>query len=207
MTLQVLGNYQQWNFYIVMLLHLANSAEVGGGAPTVITGRMALRWCSESRNKFIDSPGIFLLLSCHLPWLLYWSLLWEARGRNFCNNKSYNHSYSFFENYVPGIELSTSYSLFHLILSKWRWVQGSCICKVWLEKPRFREVLSLLAKVKCSVGASQVAQWQRIYLPTQETQETWVWSMGQEYPLEEEMATQSSILAWEIPWTKEPFGL
>ena len=31
--------------------------------------------------------------------------------------------------------------------------------------------------------------------------------MGQEDPLEEEMATHSSILAWEVPWTKEPGGL
>ena len=31
--------------------------------------------------------------------------------------------------------------------------------------------------------------------------------LGQEDPLEEEMATQSSILAWEIPWTEEPGGL
>ena len=38
-------------------------------------------------------------------------------------------------------------------------------------------------------------------------QETWVWSLGQEDPLEEEMATHSSILAWEIPWTEEPGGL
>ena len=35
-------------------------------------------------------------------------------------------------------------------------------------------------------------------------QETWVQSLGQEDPLEEEMATQSSILAWEISWTEEP---
>ena len=35
-------------------------------------------------------------------------------------------------------------------------------------------------------------------------QETWVWSLGQEDPLEKEMATHSSILAWEIPWTEEP---
>ena len=35
-------------------------------------------------------------------------------------------------------------------------------------------------------------------------QETWVPSLGQEDPLEEEMATHSSILAWEIPWTEEP---
>ena len=37
--------------------------------------------------------------------------------------------------------------------------------------------------------------------------ETWVWSLSQEYPLEKEMATHSSILAWEIPWTDEPGGL
>ena len=35
-------------------------------------------------------------------------------------------------------------------------------------------------------------------------QETWVTSLGQEDPLEKEMATHSSILAWVIPWTKEP---
>ena len=36
-----------------------------------------------------------------------------------------------------------------------------------------------------------------------ETQETWVRSLGQEDPLEEEMVTHSSILAWRIPWTVE----
>ena len=35
-------------------------------------------------------------------------------------------------------------------------------------------------------------------------QETWVRSLGQEDPLEKEMATHSSILAWRIPWTEEP---
>ena len=35
-------------------------------------------------------------------------------------------------------------------------------------------------------------------------QETWVQSLGQEDPLEKEMATHSSILAWEIPRTEEP---
>ena len=38
-------------------------------------------------------------------------------------------------------------------------------------------------------------------------QESWVWSLGQEDPLEKEMATHSSILAWDIPLTKEPGGL
>ena len=41
----------------------------------------------------------------------------------------------------------------------------------------------------------------------QETQETRVQSLSWEDPLEDEMATQSSILAWEIPWTEEPSRL
>ena len=41
----------------------------------------------------------------------------------------------------------------------------------------------------------------------QETKETRVRSLGQEDPLEEEMATHSSVLAWRIPWTEEPGGL
>ena len=41
----------------------------------------------------------------------------------------------------------------------------------------------------------------------QETQETWVQSLGWEDPLEKDMATHSSILAWRIPWTEESMGL
>ena len=46
----------------------------------------------------------------------------------------------------------------------------------------------------------------RTHLPIamQETQETQVQSLGQEGPQEKEMATDSSILAWEVPWTEEP---
>ena len=50
---------------------------------------------------------------------------------------------------------------------------------------------------------SLVAQW-RIRLPMQETQ---VQSLGQGYPLEEGMATHSSIPAWRISWIEEPGGL
>ena len=41
-------------------------------------------------------------------------------------------------------------------------------------------------------------------LPMQEVR---VWSLGREDPLEKQMETHSSILAWEIPWTEEPGGL
>ena len=40
----------------------------------------------------------------------------------------------------------------------------------------------------------------------QEPQEMWVQSLGQEDPLEKEMATHSNSLAWEIPWREKPGG-
>ena len=49
-----------------------------------------------------------------------------------------------------------------------------------------------------------VAKWLRTGLPMQEM---WVPSLDQEDPLEKGMATHSSILAWEIPWTEDPGGL
>ena len=52
-----------------------------------------------------------------------------------------------------------------------------------------------------------MAQWLKNQPALQELQEWWVRSLGQEDPLEEGMATHSSILAWTIPWTEEPGGL
>ena len=53
-------------------------------------------------------------------------------------------------------------------------------------------------------GASLVAQSVK---NLSVVQETWVRSQGWEDPLEKEMVTHSSILAWKIPWTEEPGGL
>ena len=41
----------------------------------------------------------------------------------------------------------------------------------------------------------------------QKMQERWVWSLGREEPLEKGMATHSSSLTYEIPWTEAPDGL
>ena len=54
------------------------------------------------------------------------------------------------------------------------------------------------------IGASPVAQLVKNRLAMPEMR---VLSLGWEDPLEMEMATHSSILAWEIPWTEEPGGL
>ena len=57
------------------------------------------------------------------------------------------------------------------------------------------------ALLSCYNGASLVAQMVK-HLPTM--WKTRVRSLGWEDPLEKEMATHSSILAWKIPWTEEP---
>ena len=52
-----------------------------------------------------------------------------------------------------------------------------------------------------------MAQWQRIRLPMQKMpaeQKAWVRYLDQEEPLEKEMATHCSILAWRIPWREKP---
>ena len=67
-----------------------------------------------------------------------------------------------------------------------------------------RSLLIILYIVVCIYMASLVAQ--RIKrLPAMH--ETWVRSLDREDPLEKEMATDPSILAWRIPWTEEPGGL
>ena len=63
------------------------------------------------------------------------------------------------------------------------------------------EVLALIYDFK---GASLVTQVVKNLAAMWETQ---VWSLGWEDPLEEGMAIHSTILAWRIPWTKEPGGL
>ena len=66
------------------------------------------------------------------------------------------------------------------------------------------DTFKIITFVHSNWGASWVAQWSRVHPPVQET---WVRSLGQEDPLEKEMATHSSILAWKILWTEEPGGL
>ena len=53
----------------------------------------------------------------------------------------------------------------------------------------------------CSLRSSLLAQMVKHLFAVPET---WVQSLGREDPLEKEMATHSSTLAWKIPWTEEP---
>ena len=64
----------------------------------------------------------------------------------------------------------------------------------------------MITNVCRAVRASQAALVVKNLPTKQETQETRVQSLGWEDPLEEETATRSGILAWEILWTEEPGG-
>ena len=67
-------------------------------------------------------------------------------------------------------------------------------------EPQYWRILEIVDGKSTIVQASQVA-WPVKNMPAM--QEIWVPSLGREDPLEEEMVTQSSILAWRIPWTEE----
>ena len=75
-------------------------------------------------------------------------------------------------------------------------MDGALVCR--------HVALSWVFHVYHPLGDSLVSQMVK-NLPAM--QETWVWSLGWEDPLEKEMATHSSILACIIPWTEEPGGL
>ena len=70
-----------------------------------------------------------------------------------------------------------------------------------MSSPGERAERALWGALMRTLGSSLVAQMVK-HLPTM--RETWVRSLGWEDPLEKEMATHSSTLAWKIPWTEEP---
>jgi len=87
-----------------------------------------------------------------------------------------------------------------IIHSKYLWIQKHNVATTWVS-PTLSELRLLCIAHHWD---SLVAQMVKILPAMQETQ---VQSLGQEDPLEKEMATHSSILAWEIPWMEETGGL
>ena len=73
--------------------------------------------------------------------------------------------------------------------------------------------LSVLVSLRCMLSSgicwviwqfAGLPWWLRVLKCLPAMRETWVWSLVREDPLEKEMATHSSILAWRIPWMEEP---
>ena len=83
---------------------------------------------------------------------------------------------------------------------------------LWRSQRRLQQFISYILHryLMCAYHvpmASQMALVVKSLPAERETQEIQVWSLGQEDPLEKEMAMHSSILAWRTPWTEEPGGL
>ena len=76
----------------------------------------------------------------------------------------------------------------------------------WTEEPGRVHSMRLQESDTTEHIHAQVAQWVKNTPAMQEMPEKWVQSLGQEDPLEEGMATHSSILAWRISWTEEAGG-
>ena len=85
----------------------------------------------------------------------------------------------------------------------YRWSISVCLFILLLMGNGLLSSFCLLWTRLLWMGASLVAQTVK-HLPTM--REIWVWSLGQKDPLEKEMATHSSTLAWKIPWMEEPGG-
>ena len=68
-----------------------------------------------------------------------------------------------------------------------------------------------ISNLQRHIYAGGTGKWGSLVAQTKKNlpamQETQVWSLGWEVPLEKEMATHSTILAWRMPWTEEPDGL
>ena len=79
----------------------------------------------------------------------------------------------------------------------WGWTSNPGLFYYIKTKKRYK---SHLFNAWASLPAQMVKNW-----PAK--RETWVRSLGGEDPLEKEMATHSSTLAWKIPWMEEPGGL
>ena len=99
------------------------------------------------------------------------------------------------------VMFSKDESLTHLLFEN---IKLFSVCKLY---QGFKNLQSNIYSCTFYVGVSRWLSDKRIHVPVQETQEAWVWSLGWEDPLEEEMATHSSVLAWRIPWTQKPGGL
>ena len=98
------------------------------------------------------------------------------------------------------LELQLQYQSFQWIFKidfLWDWLVWSCCPRDSQEsspEPQFKSISSLVLSLLWASLEDQLIR----NLPA--TWETWVWSLGWEYPLEKEMAAHSSILAWRLPW-------
>ena len=108
---------------------------------------------------------------------------------------------------IPG-RLATRKATWALLSSKWGFIMWAWLTNqlpVWLNS--VSSISPFRRRFKGPALSSLMAQPRKNLPAVQETQKTQVRPLCQEDPLEEEMASHSSILAWRFPWTEELCGL
>ena len=103
--------------------------------------------------------------------------------------------------YVPYLNLHLDTQICSFYDYSLSWHLGFSVSSISVKEVKQQKAKQNNCNGLCGKRASLVAQMVKS-LPA--VWETWVWSLGQEDPLEREMATHSSTLAWKIPWTEEP---
>ena len=128
------------------------------------------------QNSSVSVCGLKIKFKClHISFMLFFSLTQNYLSKPISQN----------------ILHSTHLGLAHDVL------RLSCLCLCCYSNPENPPHKLELIKVLASLVAQRLK-----HLPPM--QETWIWSLGREDPLEKEMAIHSSILAWKIPWMEEP---
>ena len=135
--------------------------------------------CSGGKAHKQHAPGAQLLLQT-LPAL-------SAQPTN-----SWNFCYSLWK--ATALRYNGASHIFQAVV----WILPARLLFLHPDCP-LKSAVELFSFPTPGLKASQMVQWQRICLTMQEM---WVPSLGREDPLEKEMATHFSILAWEIPWTE-----
>ena len=175
--------------FLLQCMKVKSESEVAQSCPTVATPWTA----AYQAPPLWDFPGKSTGVGCHC---LLLTLI------NYSTFMSWHSSvkicffpflpYLFFP-LPPNFSNHFEYVSFSFDTTDWIVViELSQISLIRVHKVNYRETGgSVVKKLPADVGV----------------QEKQVWSLGWEDPLEEEMATHSSILAWRIPWTEEPGGL
>ena len=126
-------------------------------------------------------------------WLLFFSSLIEAAQ---ASNSQSNVSSVFFILYCTVSFITEKHPF---IMSSKDYIKKTTVSELFHTQMHLCLALSVTGLPRWWWGKESAYQCRRY--------ETQVWSLGQEDPLEEEMTTHSSILAWRIPWTEEPCWL
>ena len=100
------------------------------------------------------------------------------------------------------VQLSHLYTITRNTIALTTWTCVGKVMSICSDSPT-----NILLNPAVKRGLPRWYSGKRIHLPMQETQEIWVRFLDWEDLLEKELASHSSILTWEIPWTEEPGGL